>query len=257
MSPVEAMESELESLDQYCDAELEKRPATRGQCKDGERPCPWVGCRYHLYLDVSSTGRIMMNHKGLEPWEIGETCALDMADRGGMTLVEVGRFFGNSLQGGAEITRERIRQIEEKAVAHVSVRFLETELREVFGDVIAVAHIGRDPWAGDDRIPRRLVFRINGAGVPLYLVRYRGKTSSKIVFTDGGETLGKNTAAWAMPQIEQCLACHPMVHIEDHGWVWTEIRVESMVMSFREIVEVLRVLANQLDLQQETGEVTP
>lgn len=29
------------------------RPTTRGDCAQEARPCPWVGCRHHLLLEVS------------------------------------------------------------------------------------------------------------------------------------------------------------------------------------------------------------
>ena len=36
-----------------------RRPASRTECKDGARPCPFVSCKYHLFLDVNpSTGSI-------------------------------------------------------------------------------------------------------------------------------------------------------------------------------------------------------
>jgi hypothetical protein len=35
------------------------RPAARGECACAERPCPWVSCKHHLYLDVNpETGSI-------------------------------------------------------------------------------------------------------------------------------------------------------------------------------------------------------
>lgn len=30
-----------------------ERPRTRGECRDGFRPCPFVACKYHLYLDIN------------------------------------------------------------------------------------------------------------------------------------------------------------------------------------------------------------
>lgn len=86
--------------------ELERlRPKTRGECSDAPRPCIFVSCKYHLYLDVSPrTGSIHLNFPDKEPLELGESCALDMADRGGITLEKLGRFL--------HLTRERIRQIE-------------------------------------------------------------------------------------------------------------------------------------------------
>jgi hypothetical protein len=72
------------------------RPMTRGDCLsggcNGERPCPFVSCKYHLYVDVNpDNGTIKLNFPGLELDQIPETCALDVADRGGITLQEIGR----------------------------------------------------------------------------------------------------------------------------------------------------------------------
>jgi len=94
-----------------------QRPRTRSECANIERPCPFVSCKYHLYLDVNpTTGSIKLNFPDLEGWEMSETCALDVADRGGITLEEVGEFMN--------LTRERIRQIEldvfEKLRPHVA-----------------------------------------------------------------------------------------------------------------------------------------
>ena len=81
------------------------RPINRSECLAEARPCPWVACKHHLYLDVNpETGSIKINFPDLEPWEMTETCALDVADRGGITLEEVGEIMN--------LTRERIRQVE-------------------------------------------------------------------------------------------------------------------------------------------------
>lgn len=82
-----------------------ERPKTRGDCVDGPRPCPFVSCSHHLYLDVSpKTGSIKLNFPDLDVDELKETCALDVADRGGTILEEVGALMN--------LTRERVRQIE-------------------------------------------------------------------------------------------------------------------------------------------------
>lgn len=87
----------------------QQRPKHRSDCRLGERPCPYVSCKYHLYLDVNPrTGSIKLNFPGLEVWELTETCALDVADRGGITLEEVGEVLN--------LTRERIRQVEAKGL---------------------------------------------------------------------------------------------------------------------------------------------
>lgn len=81
------------------------RPKNRSDCLEMDRPCLFVSCRFHLYLDVNpETGSLKENFPGKEPWELEETCALDVADRGGITLEEVGSIMN--------LTRERIRQVE-------------------------------------------------------------------------------------------------------------------------------------------------
>lgn len=82
-----------------------ERPRTRGDCTDMPRPCPFVGCKYHLYLDVNpETGSLKLNFPDLEPWELPHTCALDIADEGARTLEGVGDLIN--------VTRERLRQLE-------------------------------------------------------------------------------------------------------------------------------------------------
>ena len=81
------------------------KPTTRAECIDMERPCPFVSCKYHLYLDVHPIrGSIKVNFTDADVWEMTETCALDIADRGGITLEEVGEIMN--------LTRERVRQVE-------------------------------------------------------------------------------------------------------------------------------------------------
>src|SRR5579883_1688716 len=54
------------------------RPMTREQCASMPRPCPFVSCSHHLYLDVNpETGAIKLNFPHLEVWEMAETCSLD------------------------------------------------------------------------------------------------------------------------------------------------------------------------------------
>ena len=67
------------------------RPLTRGDCANVPRPCPFEACRYHLASPA------------------GESCAIDVADRGEHTLAEVGTVIG--------VTRERVRQIIQEAAA--------------------------------------------------------------------------------------------------------------------------------------------
>jgi hypothetical protein len=96
---LQAMRDEIEQL----------RPRSRAECGNGPRPCMFISCKHHLYLDVNpATGSIKLNFPDKEVWELGETCALDVADRGGITLEEVGTIMN--------LTRERIRQVETRGL---------------------------------------------------------------------------------------------------------------------------------------------
>jgi hypothetical protein len=102
------------------------RPLLRAECVDGYRPCPFAGCRWNLYLDVQPrTGAITYNFPDIDPSELVESCALDVADRGGETLEAVGAI--------VNLTRERIRQVEVKALAKLEHRS-GVKLRELAGD---------------------------------------------------------------------------------------------------------------------------
>ncbi len=105
------------------------RPKTRGECANVARPCPYVSCKYHLYMDVHPTkGSIKINFPDKEVWEIEHSCALDVADTGGITLEEVGEILN--------LTRERIRQLEaeglrklEAAGGRELVEYLQSQAR--------------------------------------------------------------------------------------------------------------------------------
>lgn len=92
------------------------RPRVRGDCMEGgslyERPCPFVSCKHHLYLDVNpENGSIKFNFPDFDPEEMefmAATCALDVADDGEHTLEMVGDLIN--------LTRERVRQVEVKAM---------------------------------------------------------------------------------------------------------------------------------------------
>ena len=85
---------------------------TRADCVSSARPCVFVSCKYNLYLDVNpETGSIKLNFPDKELWELEFTCALDVAEKGGITLEEVGEIMN--------LTRERIRQVETRGLEKV------------------------------------------------------------------------------------------------------------------------------------------
>lgn len=106
-----------------------ERPRTRAECpppellEDGtlRRRCPWVGCRHHLYLDVTATGGLSFPGGANEAaWKIERCCSLDEAERVGqsydanLSLDECGEIFG--------VSRERVRQIELHALRRLTYR---------------------------------------------------------------------------------------------------------------------------------------
>jgi len=120
------------------------KPKARMDCVGGDRPCPYVSCAYHLYLDVSPrTGAIKLNFPDLEVWEMQETCSLDVADRGGTTLEDVGAIMN--------LTRERIRQVEVRALAKLEA----LKDMEALRDYVDEGPIGkrRLPVLRDDEQP--------------------------------------------------------------------------------------------------------
>lgn len=92
--------------------DMPDRPRTRADCIDGPRPCPWVGCRFHTQITVNpETGHIKFHFAGVKEGDLDghpETCALDIADGGGVTLNEIGE--------SMSLSRERIRQVEVEAM---------------------------------------------------------------------------------------------------------------------------------------------
>jgi len=102
-----------------------ERPKTRGECPT-KRPCPFVSCQYHLYLDVTDHGSIKFNFHGRQPWELNESCALDIAEEHpeGKPLSHIGTHFG--------LTRERIRQIEVTALDKMRDEHDLEELKHMF-----------------------------------------------------------------------------------------------------------------------------
>jgi len=112
------------------------RPLTRGECLGRPRPCPWVSCRHHLYLDANPERpqTLRVTAAAEEPWDLVESCSLDLADRGPLTLEATGVYLG--------VTRERVRQIES-----VAIEFLATlkTVATVAAEVLETRPVTRSP----------------------------------------------------------------------------------------------------------------
>ncbi|WP_437279329.1 hypothetical protein WME90_01875 [Sorangium sp. So ce375] len=77
-------------------------PLTRGDCIDGPRPCPHVRCVHHLGPELAAP-------------DLPTSCALDVADRGGASAVEVAAVLGVSV--------DEVRRIESEALARARVNW--------------------------------------------------------------------------------------------------------------------------------------
>lgn len=91
-------------------------PKFRSECP-GVRPCPYVSCKYHLYLDADEDGTLKINFPTLDPSTPNESCALDIAERGGCSAAVVGTFMN--------LSPERVRQIEKLAIASLENKDIE------------------------------------------------------------------------------------------------------------------------------------
>lgn len=91
--------------------ELPELPWTREGCAGVPRPCPFVSCRYSLYLDVTPKGGLKLNFPELEPGDMpaDASCALDVAERGGLWEEQVAATLN--------VNRRWVQKIEARALA--------------------------------------------------------------------------------------------------------------------------------------------
>lgn len=101
------------------------RPKIRGDCVDGIRPCPWVGCPYHLGIDVNRSSGKITERPG---WWDRPTCALDVADLGGVSNKEVSKILN---AGSKQRVHQYVVRAFEKALKYFEKRGLSKEELEL------------------------------------------------------------------------------------------------------------------------------
>lgn len=99
-----------------------ERPKTRGECMGIERPCPFVSCRHHLFLDVNEKGGLKLNFPHLDPDQLIVSCSLDVAEDGLAKLEQAGALMN--------LTRERVRQVEVVALRKLALKRVLREIVE-------------------------------------------------------------------------------------------------------------------------------
>lgn len=126
------------------------RPTTRKDCELVARPCPYVGCKYHLAVDAvgaqlmlsgerSVNARVLNAGDGsrrLEQWSddlvdllgsMPETCALDAAEEGGLSHRDVAGLLG--------VTKQRVRHVEKGGLVKLRKRVMASKLLEYLDDM--------------------------------------------------------------------------------------------------------------------------
>jgi hypothetical protein len=132
---------------EYPEAAVRHLPMVCGECANGARPCPFVSCSHHLYLDVDgATGSIKLNFPDLEPDEMEQSCALDVALGAGDPATGVGGGATlNEIANVLNVTRERVRQIEQNGL-----KKLEGLRGHVLRDFAPAGPTVRKPLREDD-----------------------------------------------------------------------------------------------------------
>ena len=119
--------------------ETYERPKTLGECQRivGDGPCPFVGCRYHTFFETTSGhkshGRRLAGAIGLRSHRAMRDVSEDELEMAAEQVVSSGREYcslrivaenpdglGRGEVGDhLDMTRERVRQVEEAALPHV------------------------------------------------------------------------------------------------------------------------------------------
>ena len=92
---------------------MDDMPRRRSECLSRKRPCPWVRCKHHFIWLVWDKLRDKSNDEITDCiTEMKFSCVLDIVDNyREMTLEQIGELLN--------LTRERVRQIEEKAITRI------------------------------------------------------------------------------------------------------------------------------------------
>ncbi len=109
----------------------DQRPATRGECHDMPRPCPFLSCKWHLaHAPISPHAKPPLDDDEAADLIVGmkESCALDVADRPfPPTATEASEMTGVSMQA--------VQSTERRALYRISTSPLKDDLSDSLREV--------------------------------------------------------------------------------------------------------------------------
>jgi hypothetical protein len=92
-------------------------PKTRDECRGLPRPCPYVGCKHHLWLRLQEEqpGNPQAGKQGETTFRPStmNTCALDIAEQGGASFDYIGEVFGMDPTRGRQIAQLGLEKLRE------------------------------------------------------------------------------------------------------------------------------------------------
>lgn len=191
--------SELEAVERV-------RPRTRADCEGVPRPCPFVSCRWNLYLDVDEGGRIVIPDAETPLEERRYSCALDVIEDNpdGVELTE--------LAGITGFTREQLARIEEHGRVRIGAdeRLAEAHEQECTEDTRRVRRlrpVRTSPVAGGD-LRMRLSAALREKAI-LHVLAGGAKTTPEIVEALAGTE--QETSAWNVRHVLRVLRARELV----------------------------------------------
>lgn len=104
------------------------QPIKDGACTNTVRPCPFWSCDMHLGKDVTDSGSLKINYPNREPWQLWDSCALDLARQGRQTFDRIGE--------AMNLSNQRVEQMVSDALEEFAVKLDAFGLpwpEEVFG----------------------------------------------------------------------------------------------------------------------------
>ena len=202
---IEMLRTRLEYAAELAAAERD-RPRTRAECEQVPRPCPYVSCRWNLYLDVDEAGRVII-HDGETPIdERSYSCALDVIEDhpDGVELTELAAITCMSREHLARIEEHgRARICGDDVLATAHEREQETETRRAR----KLRPVRTSPVAGGD-LRQRLGAALREKAI-LEVLAGGPKTTPEIVAALVGTE--QETSAWNVRHVLRVLRARELV----------------------------------------------